>query len=101
MINESPFWTELPYSTTGFLAASAGFDTTTDDAEVVYADDVMHAFMHRDPSFIAEAIRFTAAALAQAAALHGLQLDFGHGKNGSPPFLARPRRQGTSKDYCF
>ena len=25
IINESPYWTERPYSTTGFLAASDGF----------------------------------------------------------------------------
>ena len=52
------FWIELPYSTTGFLAALDGFDTTTDDAEVVYADDVMHAFTHKEPSFVVEAVRF-------------------------------------------
>ena len=80
MINESPFWTELPYSSTGFLAARDDLDTTTDDAEVVYADDVMHAFAHKEPSFIVEAVRFTAAALVHVAALHGLTLNFGPGK---------------------
>ena len=80
LINESPYWIEFPYSSTGILSARDGLDTTTDDAEVAYADDVMHAYVHKDPSFIAEAIRFTAAALVHVAALHGLKLNFGPGK---------------------
>ena len=49
-----------------------GFDTTTDDAEVVYADDAMHAFMRKDPSYVVEGVRFTASALVQVAGRHGL-----------------------------
>ena len=80
VINASRFWTELPLSSTGFLASLDGFDSTTDDAEVVYADDVMHAFTHKDAGFVAESVRCTASALVQVAGRHGLALNFGPGR---------------------
>ena len=80
IINASPFWTELPLSSTGFLASLDGFDSTTDDAEVVYADDVMHAFTHKDAGFVAESVRLTASVFVQVVGRHGLTLNFGPGK---------------------
>ena len=54
IINASPFGTELSLRSTGFLASLDGFDSTTDDAEVVSADDVMHASTHKDVGFVVE-----------------------------------------------
>ena len=45
----------------------------------MYADDVMHAFTHKDPNYVVESVRFTASALVQVAGRHGLSLNFGPG----------------------
>ena len=98
LINESPYWIEFPYSSTSILSAQDGLDTTTDDAEAVYADDVMYAFAHNEPSFIAEAVRLTAAALVHVAALHGLTLNFGPGKTEALLALRGPGAKALRKD---
>ena len=46
----------------------------------MYADDVMHAFAHKDAGCVAESVRFTASVLAQVVGRHGLTQNFGPGK---------------------
>ena len=52
------FQTMLPLASEGYLSASKGFDSSTDDLEAIYADDAMHGFLHESPEFVVAAIKF-------------------------------------------
>ena len=74
------------------------FDGSTDEAEVVYADDVMHAFVHKDAGFVVESICFQGSVLVQVAGRHGLTLNFDLGETEAVLAIRGkgPRRSGKS-----